>query len=65
MPVEGKRESALKSDDSKVPTAVFTNSLRAWQARWKEQQPTAITEQAQPRRFMAKRGKRRKAPLKG
>ena len=41
MPADGKQENTPAAPEPPTPAAVFKNSLRGWQARWKEQRPAA------------------------
>jgi hypothetical protein len=59
MPADGNRDDAPAAPEPPTPAAVFKNSLRAWQARWKEQCPAA--EPAAPVRVQSLRRKGRRA----
>jgi hypothetical protein len=41
MPADGNRDHAPAAPELPTLAAVFKNSLRGWQARWKEQRPAA------------------------
>jgi hypothetical protein len=59
MPADGKRDDAPAAPEPPTLAAVFTNSLRGWQARWKEQRPAATP--AAPARVKTLGRKGRKA----
>jgi hypothetical protein len=58
MPADGNRDDAPAAHEPPTPAAVFKNSLRGWQARWKEQRLAATP--AAPARVKTLRSKGRR-----
>jgi hypothetical protein len=60
MAVDGTREPTLTAEGDQPPAALFKNSLRTWQARWKSQQPPQASETPVARKIRPRTKKKRK-----
>jgi hypothetical protein len=60
MPADGQNEPVLSGDD-KQTAGVFKNSLRGWQARWKDLCPEGPGEPVVPMKLEPPRRKGRRA----
>lgn len=62
MAETGNSERVTTSEDRPLPVAIFKNSLRHWQARWKAQQASDPADLGIPKQGRGRRSDRSARP---